>query len=226
MGRWIFGEGSGTQVLDITGHGFNGSFGEPPYNNLTWLSPGEFFFEAPVISIVDGALGFAGNSYLRFDDLHFGTTQGAIDIWFRIEELRSSRIQELIAIRRVEDRRSFFRIRILDTGTIQCEWSANPVGEPSSILTLPPPLQLNLHQMAHLVCQYGPDGTKMYFNSNLVSNDPAVIQYTGEPTFSEIGVNILEQNDFLSGLVDELILYDRTLRPDEVVNAFRSHPTP
>jgi hypothetical protein len=195
VGRWLFSEGQGAEVRDASGHGATGKFMNP----ATW-GPGR---RGSAVCLKDG-------SYVDFGDQpQFHLQSLTLEAW--VKPTRLDTYASVVGTGYAEGSAYSLHLRYYDGSPF---FELDDTQGKRNIYN-PTDGAVTVGSWNYLVCTYDGQIMRVYLNGReLGPGKPVQIQIADSTAPLQVG--ILPQNGPLTGLVDEIGLYNRALSRQEV----------
>lgn len=245
LARWLFNEGQnglcggfpaerrGRSVCDTGGGNWHGVF--YPRGDLlngNWLVSGNQFNGEGINGILEMALGLNnGDSVIISGFKLENIDQASFEFWVYPQRFTAAARHLLFQI--VQGQNNLRAVIVEydgDTGHVHLTLNtSNDNPNQDRVLESSEPVLLN--QWNHVVCSFGPNGRRIFINGRLASppaGDGAVFgEYGGGEAI--LGWNSLSQGepdispDYLRGVLDEIVIYNRELSPELIEKMGRAH---
>lgn len=226
LARWNFDDGPnglcegqdenlrGRTACDQSGNGWHAT------HTAFWLQNGDSFLDQSVNNILGRALGFSDNHFAQSRFVVSGT-QSSLEFWlYPIQQQAGA--QHSILYGEDSDTNDLLRVQIkYDGSSGMIHFTLNTSSDPNDNFTVTSAQPLRLNQWNHLVCIFGPNGTRIFVNGALASpietRTPVFGNYRGFVTiggYSTAG---------FFGVIDEVVVYNQDLSQEVINNLANSH---
>lgn len=244
LARWLFNEGPnglcngfgperrGRSVCDSSGNNWHGVF-YPRGDRLNghWVAPGNQFVGEVINGVLEMALGIDQGDYMLVSGFKWeNTDQVTLEFWVYPQQFTAASRHLLFQIVQGPNN---VRMAVVeyDGGTGHVHFTLNTTNDPGQNILLESLEPVLLRQWNHVVCSFGPNGQRIFVNGRLVSPpaaDRVVFGPYGRPE-AILGWNSLSQGlpevspDYLRGVLDEIVIYNRELSPELIEQMNLAH---